>query len=180
MKDKYGRIFWIISCIGLSMNNLAAQAFKGCAVGTEVASKSNPNFEQKILDLVNAERKKKKLSPLQLHPRLSAAARYHAQDMGSEDYHNHESYDYNQGKGTRVCGTFQRIGAFTKGTSLQSLAENIAAGQAKPEDVFKDWMNSPGHKKNILGRNYTHLGVGYYANPKSEYKHYWVQTFGGK
>ena len=64
------------------------------------------------------------------------------------------------------------------GVSYRSAGENIAAGQRTPQEVMNAWMNSSGHRANILNKNYTELGVGYYKG--GSYGHYWVQTFVGK
>ena len=58
-----------------------------------------------------------------------------------------------------------------------TVGENIAAGSATPETVVKQWMNSPGHRANILNSDYEELGVGYAYKSGSEYGHYWVQMF---
>lgn len=60
-----------------------------------------------------------------------------------------------------------------------SAGENIAAGQSSPQEVVEDWMNSPGHRANILDESYTALGVGYYYNSSGLYRSYWVQLFIG-
>ena len=57
-------------------------------------------------------------------------------------------------------------------------AENIAAGQPAPSAVVQGWMNSAGHKKNMLNCSYKSIGVGYAHNDGTRYRHYWVQTFG--
>lgn len=57
--------------------------------------------------------------------------------------------------------------------------ENIAAGNKKAEDTFNQWVNSPGHRKNMLNPNFTHMATGMYYNPDTMYSYYWVQVFGG-
>ena len=64
------------------------------------------------------------------------------------------------------------------GINYRSAGENIAAGQTTAESVMKSWMNSPGHKKNILSPNFTHIGVGYAKG--GSYGHYWTQQFMSK
>ena len=58
-----------------------------------------------------------------------------------------------------------------------TIDENIAAGNSTPEETVEQWMNSPGHRENILNKDYKELGVGYYYKSNSEYKYYWVQLF---
>jgi uncharacterized protein YkwD len=153
------------------------QAFSGCATGNENPAVTNAEFEQEVLRLVNVERKKKRLSPLSLDENLTRAARYHAQDMAEDDYFDHNSQDRKNGKLVKVCGTFDRARKFAP--SFGYRAENISAGDVSPKDVMNSWMRSPGHKANILNKNYTHIGIGYYKGKKG-YKYYWAQTFGGK
>jgi uncharacterized protein YkwD len=64
------------------------------------------------------------------------------------------------------------------GINYRSAGENIAAGQTTAESVMKSWMNSPGHKKNILSPSFTHIGVGYAKG--GSYGHYWTQQFMSK
>ncbi len=68
------------------------------------------------------------------------------------------------------CTSMIEDGAYTVG-------ENIAAGYATPEETVAQWMESPGHRANILNEDYTELGVGYFYREDSEYRHYWVQLF---
>gem|GEM_PF-544299 len=139
--------------------------FKGCATGKEVVPAENEAFEKKILELVNIERKKVGKPAMVWSPSLARAARYHAADMATDGYFEHNSYDVINGVKTVVCTTFERIGKFGKG-----YAENIAWGSTTPEGSINQWMNSAGHKVNILSDNKA-LGVGFYKN-------YWVQVFG--
>lgn len=134
-------------------------------------------FEKEILDYTNIERKKHGLVPLKLDNSLSYAARYHAKDMATENYFEHDSYDRRNGRLKKSCTIFDRIEAFA---NYGYLAENISAGKTDPEDVVRGWMKSEGHRKNILNKNMTLLGVGYYESEDSEYTHYWVQNFGGE
>lgn len=159
-------------------NRNTAVGFVGCATGNENVSSSNLSFEQEVLNLVNIERKKRNLKPLALDENLSRAARYHAKDMAEDDYFNHNTFDRKNGKLTQVtgCTTFERARKFT--TKYGSRAENISAGQTTPQEVMKTWMNSSGHRSNILNKNYTHIGIGYYKTSKS-YQYYWTQCFGG-
>jgi len=145
--------------------------------GKERVKSVNAHFEKEVLRLTNLERKKRGLKPLKLNQSLAYSARYHAKDMAEDNYFNHDSYDRKKnGRMVKVCGTFQRIKAFEK---FNYMAENISAGRQTPKSVLKAWMKSPGHKKNILGKNFTEIGIGYYYFGNSAYRHYWVQNFGG-
>ena len=104
------------------------------------------------------------LSALTYNWELSRVARYKSQDMVDNRYFSHTSPTY---------GTpFQMIRAF--GLSYRSAGENIAYGQRTPQAVVNAWMNSSGHRANILSSSYTQIGVGYVANG-----HYWTQMFIG-
>ena len=155
----------------LITNIVQAQPFRGCASGGERVPAVNANFEKEILRLVNVERKKRGLSSLTWNAKMARAARYHAADMAHDDYFNHASFDKG---GRQVCATFARIRKFGSGS-----AENIAAGGNTPAGTMRQWMNSPGHKKNILSAGAKSLGVGYYykSGLKNKWRHYWVQNF---
>ena len=104
------------------------------------------------------------LKPLTANWELSRVARYKSQDMVDNRYFSHTSPTY---------GTpFQMIKAF--GLSYRTAGENIAYGQRTPQAVVNAWMNSSGHRANILNSSYTQIGVGYVANG-----HYWTQMFIG-
>ena len=158
----------------LITNIVQAQPFRGCATGKERVRPVNANFEKEILRLVNVERKKRGLNPLTWNENMARAARYHAADMAHDDYFKHASLDKG---GREVCATFTRIRKFGSGS-----AENIAAGGNTPAGTMRQWMNSPGHKRNILSAGAKSLGVGYYYKPglRNKWRHYWVQNFSSR
>ncbi|MET3574894.1 CAP domain-containing protein [Bhargavaea ullalensis] len=119
-------------------------------------------FEQQVLDLTNAERTKAGLKPLAADAKLMDAAREKSADMSKNNYFSHTS--------PTLGSPFDRMKAL--GISYRSAAENIAMGQRSPEEVVKAWMDSPGHRQNILTPGFTHIGIGYDANG-----HYWTQQF---
>ncbi len=123
---------------------------------------------QQILDIVNAERQKNNLDPLQLDATLNKVATVKAKDMGDNNYFSHNSPSYGS--------PFDLMHAF--GVDYKSAGENIAAGQKSAQEVMNAWLNSSGHRANILNANYTHLGVGYYNSGQTA--PYWVQEFIGK
>lgn len=147
-----------------------------CPTGEERIEAVNSAFEKEVLRLTNKERKKRGLKPLKWDETLAYSARYHAKDMAMDNYFDHDSYDRKGKKLVKVCGTFERIESFI---SYPYLAENISAGRLTPKEVVDAWMKSSGHRKNILNKNMTRLGVGYYYKEDTEYGHYWVQNFGG-
>lgn len=122
------------------------------------------SFEREVIRLVNEIRVQNGLKPLTENWELSRVARYKSQDMVDNRYFSHTSPTY---------GTpFQMIKAF--GLSYRSAGENIAYGQKTPQAVVNAWMNSSGHRANILNSSYTQIGVGYVSNG-----HYWTQMFIG-
>jgi uncharacterized protein YkwD len=158
---------------------LQAQDFKGAPTGEERIASSNEKFETEVLVLVNKIRKRRGLSQLKSHKALTNAARYHAMDMGTESYFDHNSMDVDKnGRKRQVAETFERIRKFTDGTNVFGCGENISAGQPTPKDVVDTWMKSKGHRKNIIKKNISYMGVGYAKVANSDYGHYWVQVFG--
>ncbi len=122
-------------------------------------------FEQEVVELTNAERTKKGLQPLQIDTELSKVARLKSQDMKDNNYFNHNSPTYGS--------PFDMMEQF--GISYRAAGENIAMGYRTPAAVVNGWMNSEGHRANILSSNFTHIGVGYV-----EGTHHWTQMFIGK
>lgn len=122
------------------------------------------SFEQQVADLVNQQRAANGLKPLTLSTELSAAARAKSQDMHDKNYFAHESPTYGS--------PFDMLKTF--GISYRTAGENIAMGYSTPEAVMNAWMNSSGHRANILNASYTQIGVGYVASGN-----YWTQEFIG-
>lgn len=119
-------------------------------------------FEQEVIRLVNEIRAENGLKALTYDWELGRVARFKSQDMKDNNYFAHNS---------PVYGTpFQMIKNF--GISYRSAGENIAKGYATPQAVVNAWMNSSGHRANILNANYTRIGVGYVAGGN-----YWTQMF---
>jgi uncharacterized YkwD family protein len=119
-------------------------------------------IEQAVLDLTNAERQKAGLQPLQADRNLMNSARQKSTDMASNKYFSHTSPTYGS--------PFDQMKA--NGVTYKSAAENIAMGQRTAEEVVKGWMESPGHRQNILTPEFTHIGIGYDKNGN-----YWTQQF---
>ena len=122
------------------------------------------SYENEVIRLVNEIRAQNGLKPLTANWELSRIARYKSEDMSNNRYFSHTSPTY---------GTpFQMIKAF--GLSYRSAGENIAYGYGTPAAVVNGWMNSSGHRANILNASYTQIGVGYCASGN-----YWTQMFIG-
>lgn len=120
-------------------------------------------FEREVVRLVNIERRKNGLSELKYNWQLCRVARYKSEDMRDKGYFSHTSPTYGS--------PFQMIKNF--GISYRTAGENIAKGQTTPEAVVKAWMNSQGHRANILNASFTEIGVGYASG------NYWTQMFIG-
>ncbi|MEC3470737.1 CAP domain-containing protein [Bacillus tropicus] len=125
-------------------------------------AKSLSEFEQRVVELTNAERAKQGLPALKIDTELSKVARIKSEDMQKNNYFDHNSPTYGS--------PFDMMKKF--GISYTSAGENIAQGQRTPEEVVQAWMNSAGHRANILNNGFTHIGVGYI-----ESGNYWTQQF---
>lgn len=117
-------------------------------------------YAAQVSQLVNQERQKAGLAPLTLDAELSNVALAKAKDMIANNYFDHNSPTYGS--------PFDMMRSF--GIDYTAAGENIAKGQNSPQAVMNDWMNSPGHKQNILSTNYDSIGVAYYQGA-------WVQLF---
>ena len=120
------------------------------------------NYVSEVVRLTNAERAKYGLKPLTEDWQLSRVAQEKAQDMKNKNYFSHTSPTYGS--------PFDMMKSY--GISYRYAAENIAKGYQTPAAVVNGWMNSEGHRKNILNANYKKIGIGYVENGK-----YWVQMF---
>jgi serralysin len=129
---------------------------------------TNQNFINRVLELTNIERSKLGLSPLTLNTQLGNAAETHSQNMALQDFFSHTGKD-GSSIGSRITAT---------GYQFSAAAENIGAGYSTPEQVLAGWMNSSGHRANILNPNLKEIGIGYYflANDTGteNWNHYWT------
>ena len=122
-------------------------------------------YVQQVIDLTNAQRSKNGLPALKTDAQLNGVAQKKSLDMQQKNYFSHTSPTYGS--------PFDMMRDF--GVTYKSAGENIAQGQRTPQEVVTAWMNSEGHRKNILSANFTHIGVGYEATGK-----HWTQMFIGK
>ncbi|KHE71513.1 CAP domain-containing protein [Halobacillus sp. BBL2006] len=132
---------------------------------TQDVSSEVSAFEKKVVELTNEERAKQGLQPLELDTELSAVAKDKSLDMQNKGYFSHNSPTYGS--------PFDMMKQY--GIDYRTAGENIAMGQTSPEQVVEGWMNSEGHRKNIMNPNFTHIGVGHAENGN-----YWTQMFIGK
>ena len=123
------------------------------------------SFEREVVDLVNEIRVKNGLNKLKINWQLSRVARYKSMDMRDKGYFSHQSPTYGS--------PFDMMKSF--GISYRTAGENIAKGQRSPQAVVDAWMNSSGHRANILSSSYTEIGVGHVSQGNI-----WTQMFIGK
>ena len=121
---------------------------------------------QAVLELVNAARAEDGKSPLTLNDALCGVAQLRAEEIV-------QSFSHTRPNGSSCFTAIQEAGI-----SYHALGENIAAGQRGPAAVMDSWMNSEGHRANILSGNFSSIGIGYVSSG-SGYGHYWVQMFLG-
>jgi uncharacterized protein YkwD len=143
---------------------------------------------EQVIELTNIERwTNGQLAPLKYNPQLEASATGHSTAMGQRDFFMHCDPDTKKTFATRISDA---------GYAYNSAAENIAAGNGTAAATVLQWMNSAGHRANILSTSYNELGVGYYNDPTDtaakrsgstctpdatltgNYRHYWTQNFG--
>lgn len=132
---------------------------------TEQQTNALSQFEQKVVELTNEERAAQGLDPLKIDKELSNVAEKKSQDMAQNGYFSHNSPTYGS--------PFDMMKQF--GIEYRTAGENIAKGQQTPQEVVDAWMNSEGHRANILNENFTHIGVGFVEDGNV-----WTQQFIGK
>ena len=123
------------------------------------------SYEMQVVEFVNKERAAQGLPALKYNSELSKVAEAKAADLRDNNYFSHTSPTYGS--------PFDMMKSF--GIKYTAAGENIAKGYMNPKSVMKGWMNSPGHRANILNSSFTEIGVGYVSDSKGA--GYWVQMF---
>ncbi len=118
--------------------------------------------------LINAYRKSRGLGNLQLNSKLTVAAKNHSRDLAQWDRISHFGSDGSD-PWDRVAKT---------GFSAKLAAENVGTGQITLEEVIKGWKKSPGHNKNLLLKDATHMGIALVRDPKTEFQTFWTLVLG--
>lgn len=157
-----------ISLAELQKANPQISDFSRISVGQVITipdSRSLINHEQQVFEIVNRERANRGLPLLKLNTELSRVARFKSQDMIDKNYFAHNSPTYGS--------PFQMMQSF--GLRFSAAGENIAYGQRTAADVMRTWMNSAGHRANILSQAYTHIGIGVAKAANGTL--YWTQMF---
>jgi uncharacterized YkwD family protein len=132
---------------------------------TTVSNGSYTQFQNEVIRLVNQERAAAGLKALSANTQLNKIATLKSEDMVKNNYFSHQSPTYGS--------PFDMLKQF--GVSYSAAGENIAYGQTTPAEVMNGWMNSPGHRANILNSNFTQIGVG--IAKKANGQLVWTQTF---
>ena len=133
------------------------------AAPASAPDRGDQDFAQAVVDLVNRERAAEGLSPLTWDADLAAAANLRVGEI-------QRSFSHTRPNGTSCFSALQEAGV-----SYRQAGENIALGQRTPEQVVNDWMNSPGHRANIMNSAYSRIGVGVAAASSGGYA--WAQFF---
>ena len=164
MKNVFRRILSIAVFVLLLISTSATTYSETITSSTKTEITRDEAIEE-IVRLVNIERKKEGLKPLKLSRELLRPAQIRAREIT-------KVFSHTRPNGLPFSSAFYGIDYKTAG-------ENIAAGQTSCEMVMQQWMDSPGHRANILNKNYKYIGVGYLYDKSTRYKHFWVQHFKG-
>ena len=148
---------------------LASPPHRATAAGDCTTDASMDAEEKAFLVLINNYRTQNGLPPLGLSYTLTKASQWKSTDMANNNYFAHDDLSRTWDQRIRDCG----YGYNTW------LGENIAAGYVTAQDVFNGWKSSPGHNANMLGTNYTAIGIGRFYRAGSPYGWYWSTDFGG-
>ena len=160
--SKYGDYKFLVRSLDKKNGKYILSNYSSVSVNVKDLSKLSQ--EEAVAELVNTERKAAGKSALTLDSKLCEAAEIRAKELSK--YFSHDRPD-----GSSCFTVLEDLGI-----SYMAVGENIAAGQRSADEVMKSWMNSQGHKNNILSGNFRKIGVGFYKSD-SGYGYYWVQIF---
>lgn len=132
----------------------------------------NDAYANQVLTIVNQQRAANGLPALTMNEKACNAAKVRAKEIV-------ESFSHTRPDG-RTCFTALPETGLSSGIDYWAAGENIAAGQQTPTSVMDAWMNSSGHRANILSSDFTEIGIACYTDPNAYYRIYWVQMFIGK
>jgi len=124
--------------------------------------------EAEVITILNRKRLELGLAPLNSHGDLDAAARRHSADMAAQQFISHTGSD----------GSSPWDRMRDAGYQMRSGRENVAVGYPTAQAVFEGWMNSPGHRDNMLAPNVCDIGMGYVHDAASKFGHYWTMALG--
>ena len=156
--QRYGLDYKELMRLNPSVDPLNMQV--GSSIRLKDTAKAASSFEEEVVRLVNVERQKAGLGAVTHRSDVKNVAEKKAMDMINSNYFSHTSPNYGS--------PFDMLKTF--GVTYKAAGENIAKGQKSPQEVMNSWMNSSGHRANILNGQYNAIGVGYYNGA-------WVQMF---
>ncbi|MBR0260826.1 MAG: hypothetical protein IJQ85_03430 [Selenomonadaceae bacterium] len=157
-------IIFLVAAVNFADVSLVQKVNAATDTPRVIQKANTQDFPMEVLRLVNKERAKAGAGPLKFAKDLAASAYVRAVELPTKFSH------------TRPNGTKCFTAMPTRG---HILGENLAGGQTTPKQVVQAWMDSKTHRDNILNKEYKELGVVYYYQANSKYKHYWVQHFRG-
>ncbi|GGX05783.1 CAP domain-containing protein [Streptomyces chartreusis] len=149
----------------------ATTTLSATSAASASAAPSAGSLRAGVFKLTNAERVKAGCPKLKYNSALAKAAQRHSADMARHNFVDHVGSD-----GSTMVTRARAAGY----TGFSALAENVAAGERSAAAVVRGWMNSPGHRANILDCSLKHLGVGYVKKAGTAHGTYWTQDFGAK
>ncbi len=162
----------IVTLAGIEASAITSDDFDngGVVVGGSQTESTVNSLINEVIQLTNQFRQDNGLNALSFDPQLATAAQTHSQNMAIEDFFSHTGIN-GSNIGDRVDAT---------GYDFFTTGENIAAGYSAPEDVVEGWINSDGHRENLLNPDFTEIGVGYFFLENDigniNYNHYWTQV----
>lgn len=164
----------IVILSGIDASSISSDDFENGGViigGNSTETIANSSVMDEVIQLTNQFRQENGLDPLNFDPQLATAAQNHSQDMAIQDFFSHTGLN-GSNIGDRVDAT---------GYDFSTAGENIAAGYSTAERVVDGWINSDGHRANLLNPDFTEIGVGYFFlendTGSTNYNHYWTQVF---
>lgn len=154
------------------VNNVRSTSLTSANFIAQGTPTNESSFEARVVELTNNFRAQNGLPPLTVNVQLTATAETHSQNMAVQDFFSHTGLNGSQPS--------DRVKA--SGYNYTFVGENIGAGYSTPEEAVQGWLNSPGHRANILNPNYQEIGIGYYYlendTGNENWNHYWTQVFG--
>ena len=158
MKKFWASIAIIILVAAINLASVSAESARW------VKHENPDKFPIEVLQLVNKERAKVGAAPLKFAKDLAASAYVRAKELPIK-------FSHTRPDGSKCFTAMPQIG--------HVIGENLAGGQTSPKQVVQAWMDSKTHRDNILSKKFKEIGIVYYYQPNSKYKHYWVQHFRG-
>ncbi len=158
--------------------NHEGAGYFGLATGNEVAPSANKIQEQKLMEMINEERRELFMKELKWDNDLARAARYHANDMAGQEYTMNDSYDRIDGQLVFIADAQERISQFQRKKNVYQ--QDISAGTTSVENTYLKWVGSDDSYDKLFNEDNKSVGIGLAHDPNSPYEYYWVIVFGEK